>query len=147
MTEQFVKSDFEERVLREDGFYNICLNGQQVGFNLDLRLNYYRGLPLSSVHKIEVAIDKEQIPEYLILAELNGKGFTISQMKEIYTEYWGIRTPMHLRIFNYGLAEGEHDVEVKIELKNPSGISETDGCAMIDGSAQKRMRIGKGREL
>ncbi len=147
MAKQFVKTDFEERVLREEGFYNILLNGKQVGFNLDLRLNYYRGLPLSCVQKAEVTVDGEKIPDYLILAELNEKGFTISQMKEIYTEYWGIMTPMHLRIFNYGLEPGEHDVDVRIELKTPSGTPNGDECEMIDGSARKKMRIGDGREM
>lgn len=63
-----MKFGFEKRVLREDGFYNIMLNGKQVGFNLDLRINYYRYLPLSSVHKIEVTVDGENelhIPRFI----------------------------------------------------------------------------------
>lgn len=60
--QQLMKLGFEKRVLRSDGFYNLLLNGKQVGFNLDLRINYYRGLPLSSVQKIEVKVDGETIP-------------------------------------------------------------------------------------
>lgn len=147
MATQFMKLGFTDRVIRQDGFYNLLLNGQQVGFNLDLRINYYRGLPLSSVQKIEITVDGEKIPEYLMLAELNGKQFTVSQMPEMYMEYWGSKTPMHMRVFNYGLSQGEHDVAVRIEYKNPYMQFAPGIYGMIDGSAKKRMIIGEGREL
>lgn len=147
MPTQFMKLGFEDRVIREEDFYNILLNGKQVGFNLDLRINYYRGLPLSSVQKIELTIDGEKIPEYLMMFELNGKCFAISQLPELYSEYWGIKTPAHLRVFNYGLAPGEHDVGVRIEYKSPYMKFAPGIYGMIDGSCEKRMAIGKGREL
>ncbi len=147
MATQFMKLGFEDRVIREDGFYNILLNGRQVGFNLDLRINYYRGLPLSSVQKVEVEIDGEKIPEYLMLFEVNGKCFAPNQLSGLYSEYWGIKTPAHLRVFNYGLAAGEHDVSVRIEYKSPYMAFAPGVYGMIDGSASKRMKIGEGREL
>ncbi len=147
MPTQFMKLGFEDRVLREDGFYNILLNGKQVGFNVDLRINYYRGLPLSAVKKIEITVDGEKIPDYLVLAELNGKEFTVSQMKELYAEYWGIKTPMHVRVFNYGLAPGEHEVAVRIEYKSPYMEFAPGIYGMIDGSCKKTMVVGEGREL
>lgn len=147
MATQFMKLGFENRVLREDGFYNILLNGKQVGFNLDLRINYYRGLPLSSVQKIEVTVDGEKIPEHLMLFELNGKKFNISQLPDLYAEYWGVKTPAHLRIFNYGLKAGEHDVAVRIEYKSPYMSFAPGVYGMIDGSGSKRMTVGEGREL
>lgn len=147
MPTQFMRLGFEDRVVRQDGFYNVLLNGKQVGFNLDLRINYYRGLPLSSVQVIEIKIDGERIPDSLVLAELNGKMFTTGQMKEMYAEYWGSKTPMHVRVFNSGLAPGEHDVEVRIEFKSPYMEFAPGIYGMIDGGAKKRMKIGEGREL
>ncbi len=147
MPTQFMKLGFEDRVLREDGFYNVLLNGKQVGFNVDLRINYYRGLPLSAVKKIELTVDGEKIPDYLVLAELNGKEFTVPQMKELYAEYWGIKTPMHVRVFNYGLAPGEHEVAVRIEYKSPYMEFAPGIYGMIDGSCKKKMVVGEGREL
>lgn len=147
MPTQFMKLGFEDRVIREDGFYNIFLNKQKVGFNLDLRINYYRGLPLSSVQKIELTVDNEKIPEQLMLFEINGKRFTISELPKLYSEYWGIKTPAHLRVFNYGLAEGKHLIDVRIEYKSPYMAFAPGIYGMIDGSAKKEMIIGEGREL
>ncbi len=56
MPTQFMKLGFEDRVLREDGFYNILLNGKQVGFNVDLRINYYRGLPPLTVRRFPIIL-------------------------------------------------------------------------------------------
>lgn len=147
MATQFMKLGFEDRVIREDGFYNIKLNNKVVGFNLDLRINYYRGLPLSSVQKVELKIDGEKIPEYLILLEVNEKFFTISELPKLYAEYWGIKTPIHLRVYNSGLESGEHDVDVRLEYKSPYMCFAPGIYGMIDGSASKRMKIGEGREI
>ncbi|MCF0231532.1 MAG: hypothetical protein HUJ63_04530 [Enterococcus sp.] len=143
----FMKLGFDDRVLREDGFYNIKLNGKQVGFNLDLRINYYRGLPLSSVQKLTIAVDGEEISDKLILAELNGKQFTIDQFPKMFAEYWGIKTPMHVRVFNSGLEEGEHEVDVHIEYKSPYMSFGPGQYGMIDGSCKKTMTIQEGREF
>lgn len=140
-----IKSEFGDRVLREDGFYNLLLNGRQIGFSLDIRLNYFRGLPLSCVKQLEVSVDGEEIPQYLILFELNGKQFSISQFPQLYAEFWGLKTPASLKVFNYGLNAGMHDVAVKMIYQNPSAAPGTD--EQIDGSASRRMTIGKGRVM
>lgn len=147
MPTQFMKLGFEKRVIREDGFYNILLNGKQVGFNLDLRINYYRGLPLSSVHKLEVTVDGKKIPEYLMLFQLHEKYFTLQELPAMYREYWGIKTPAHLRIFNYGLEPGKHNVSVRLEFKSPYMEFAPGIYGMIDGSGEEEMVLGKAREL
>lgn len=147
MPTQFMKLGFEKRVLREDGFYNILLNGKPVGFNLDLRINYYRGLPLSCVHKLEVTVDGERIPDYLMLFQLHEKCFTPGELSKMYREYWGIKTPAHLRIFNYGLRPGPHDVHVRLEFKSPYMEFAPGVYGMIDSSGQATMTLGKAREL
>ncbi len=147
MPTQFMKLGFEKRVLRKDGFYNLLLNGNQVGFNVDLRINYYRGLPLSAVQKIELTVDGDVIPESLCLAKLNGKFFRLDQLKEMYEEYWGIKEPMHLLVFNSGLPEGMHDVKVRIEYKSPYMEFAPGIYGMIDGSGEAEMEVGEGKEL
>lgn len=147
MPTKFIKCGFEDHVVREDGFYNILLNGKRVGFNLDLRINYYRGLPLSSVRTLEISIDDKKIPEQQIIVELNGKTFSVRQLKELYAEFWGIKTPMHLRVFNGGLEEGGHDVAATIIYQSPYMEFASGVYGQIDGSGSKRMKIGEGREF
>lgn len=147
MPTRFMKLGFDDRVIREDGFYNMTLNGKTVGFNLDLRINYYRGLPLSSVHQIKLTVDGEEIPQDLMLFELNGKFFTVDQLPELYAEYWGIKKAAHLRVYNGGLEDGIHDVDVHIEYKSPYMSFGPGIYGMIDGSGKKKMAIGKAREI
>lgn len=147
MATQYLRLGFENQVLRPDGFYNILLHGKQVGFNVDLRINYYRGLPLSCVRKIELTVDGKQIPQELMLFQLREKCFTLQELPKMYREYWGIKTPAHLRVFNYGLAEGEHDVVVWIELTCPYMEFAPGIYGVIDGSKESRMVLQKAREL
>lgn len=143
----FMKLGFDERVIREDGFYNILLNGNKVGFQLDARINYYRGMALSNVSKLALKINGEAIPEYLILFEVNGKQFQLSQLPELYTEYWGIKEAAHIRVYNGGLEEGEHEVELILEFKSPYMMFGPEEFGMIDSSARKIMKVGEGREF
>lgn len=147
MPTKFSRLGFEKRVIRPDGFYNILLNRKQVGFNLDLRINYYRGLPLSCVQKLEVEVDGEKIPEHLMQFQLREKVFTISELPNMYREYWGSKTPAHLLIYNYGLEPGEHDVNVTLEFKSPYMDFGPGEYGIIDGSAEERLQLGTAREL
>jgi hypothetical protein len=36
--------------------------GGEVGVTVDVRLNYYRGMPLSSIERLELSIDGERVP-------------------------------------------------------------------------------------
>jgi hypothetical protein len=62
----FIKLGFDDKVLCEKSFRNIFLNGNQVGFNLGINLNYYRGLHVSCIEKLEVKVDGETIPEHFL---------------------------------------------------------------------------------
>lgn len=147
MPTQFMKLGFGKRVVREDGFYNIMINGKVQGFNVDLRINYYRGLPLSSVQKIVLEVDGKEIPKQLMLFKLREKIFTIDELPKLYTEYWGIKTPAHLLVFNGGLSEEKHEVKVRIEYKSPYMEFAPGVYGMIDGSGSLCAEIGKAREL
>ena len=147
MPTKYIKTGFEDRVIRSDGFYKILLNGKEAGFNLDLRLNYYRGLPLSSVETLELTIDGKKIPETNMFAELNGKVFSIGHLKELFMEYWGIKSVMHLRVYNYNLAPGAHDVELTLLLRRPYMMFGPGEHGAIDSSASKQLTLAEGREI
>lgn len=147
MPTKFIKCGFENRVLREDGFYPILINGKSVGFNLDLRINYYRGLPVSSVEEIRLKIDGNEISQEKILVSINEKLFSVKQLKELYAEYWGIKTPMHLLINDYQIEAGTHEVAVTVYHRSPYMKFGPNEYGMIDGSAKKVMKLGEGREL
>lgn len=147
MSTFFMKLGYTERVLPEDGFYSVLLNGTKVGFNIDLNLNYYRGLALSCVEKLEIRIDGEEIPNHLLLLKINGKMIPANRIPDMYEEYWGIKKTAHLIIFNGGLPEGEHDVEVIMHVRNPYMQFGPGMYGGIDSSCRKTLTLGEGQEL
>lgn len=96
MSVKYMKLGFENLVIDENNFYNLKMNNNVIGFNLDLRINYYRGLPLSCLKKLSVTVDGEVIPKHLILFCINGKKFSTEQIPQLFAEYWGINTTVML---------------------------------------------------
>ena len=143
MPTKSMKLGFDDKVLDEKSFRNITLNGTTVGFHLGVYLNYYRGLHVSCIEKLEVKVDGETIPEHLIYFGINGKKFAIPQLKHLFAEFWGIKTMVHLEIYNNGLTEGEHEVEFILELRNESMRFAPRVYGAIDGSARKKMTLQK----
>jgi Domain of unknown function (DUF6379) len=137
----FIKLGFDQKVLCEKRFRNILLNEKQVGFNLGINLNYYRGLHVSCIEKLEVKVNGEVIPEQLYLFCINGKKFSISQLKDLYAEFWGIRDTANLEIYNNGLSEGEHDVELTLHFRSPYMKFAPRFYGTIDSSSRKRMTL------
>ncbi|MDH4460538.1 MAG: DUF6379 domain-containing protein [Flectobacillus sp.] len=119
MAVKFLKLGFDKRVLRQESFKNLYLNDNKVGFNLGIRLNYYRGQHLSTIERLDVKVDGELIAQDLILFCINDKKFTIPQLKDLFAEFWAFRKTANLEIYNGGLSEGEHDIELILELRIP----------------------------
>jgi hypothetical protein len=139
MPVKFLKLGFDDRVLRQESFKNIYLNGNKVGFNVGLRLNYYRGQHISTIERLELKIDGQPISEHYILFCINDKKFTIPQLKELFAEFWALRTTVNLEIYNGGLPEGEHDVELTLELRIPYMKFAPRTYGSLDSSARKTM--------
>ncbi len=139
MPVKFLKLGFDNRVLRQESFKNIYINGNKVGFNLGIKLNYYRGQHVSTIERLEVKIDEQPIPEHLILFCIHDKKFSLSQLKELFAEFWPLRTTVNLEIYNGGLPEGEHEVELTLELRIPYMKFAPRTYGSLDSSARKRM--------
>lgn len=141
MSTQYMKLGFVDQVIKDDGFYNIKINGRTVGVNIDLGFNYYRGISLSCIETFKVFIDGKEVPEDLMLFWLNGKGFRIGQLKDLYAEFWGIKQRAHVQIFNGGLSTGEHTIEVQMYLRCAYMQFAPGVYGMIDSSCKKTLNL------
>lgn len=141
MAVKFLKLGFDKRVLPNEDFKNIYLNDKKTGFNLAVRLNYYRGQHVSCIERLEVKVDGQIIPQHLILFCINGKKFPIDQLKDLYAEFWALRTVVNLEIYNGGLAEGEHDIELTLEMRIPYMKFAPRTYGSLDSSVSKKMII------
>lgn len=107
-------------IIKKDSFKSMYINGDKNGFEFDVQLAYYRGHYLSDIDLLEVYIDGEKIPQEAVTFELNGKEMPIYKLKYAVTEFWSQVEPAKIRVIKKdGLAEGEHELTLKLMLRIP----------------------------
>jgi hypothetical protein len=139
----YMKLLHEDKVLRPGSLRRLVLNDATVGFTLDVGLNYYRGMPLSSVEEFEITVDGEAVPEDLVLVEFNEKLFMPHQLALAWTEFWGIKRDLHVKVYNGGLSDGQHEVAVRLILRNVYMQFGPKAYGMIDSSATRTLTLAK----
>lgn len=137
----FMKLPHEDKVLRPDALRRLVLRDEVVGYSLDIGLNYYRGLPLSAVETFELVVDGVAVPEHLMLFEFDEKLFQLSHLPLAWTEFWGVKRDLRVNVYGPGLAAGEHEVQLRLELRNVSMRFAPGVYGMVDGSATRTLTL------
>ena len=111
---------FDKYMICEDGFRNVGAGdgGEPTGFQLQLRLPYYRGLGLSMVEDVAVSVDGEPVPRDDIRLRLRDKSWSIDELENEFEERWefGEKATVEVRKPG-GLAPGKHRVEAMEKLR------------------------------
>jgi Domain of unknown function (DUF6379) len=89
------------------------------GFELDVHLNWYRSLPLSSVATVELAVNGESISPDEITFSLNGREYRLDELREHGDEYWFVLDAATLRVGRPIVHSGE---ETQVGLRLGSTI-------------------------
>ncbi|MBL8056424.1 MAG: hypothetical protein JNK29_06975 [Anaerolineales bacterium] len=91
------------------------------GFAFDVRLNWYRSLPLSSVEILSVQLDGEPVPLDQIVFEINGHRYSPAELLEQAEELWFVQDYARLSIRQPGQVKaGEaHTLAAEIALRFP----------------------------
>ena len=63
---------FDGYIFTESSLANVEVDGETIGFEMRTRIPYYRGVPLSMVHDVEVEVDGQAVD--LHLAQPDGLG-------------------------------------------------------------------------
>jgi hypothetical protein len=109
---------FDRYVIVEDGFRNVREDGKITGFQLGVRIAYYRGLGLSMVEGFDVSVDGKEFPSEDNLITVRGHAFTQKQMETEYDERWEMGEVAVLTVpLAGGLAAGQHEVSVVENLR------------------------------
>ena len=109
---------FDRYVIGENGFRNVVEDGKTTGFQLEVRIAYYRGLGLSMVEGFEVTVDGRQFPREKNLFAVRGRTFSWEQMETEYDERWEMGEGAQLTVpLSGGLAAGQHEVTVAEYLR------------------------------
>jgi hypothetical protein len=98
-----------------------ALRTVEEGFELDVHLNWYRSLPLSSVKAVELTIDGERIPREAITFVANGTEYALDDLPEQWQAYWFVLDPATLRARDPERVEAgrQADVTIRLETRIP----------------------------
>jgi hypothetical protein len=139
MATTYMKLPYDDRVLQPDALRPLRLSSGIVGFTLDVRLNYYRGLPLSAIEYLELSVDGVRVPDHLVLASLREKIFPLGQVRLAFTEHWPVKGVLRLAVYNGGLEPGPHQVNLTLHLRTVYMQFAPGVWGMIDGSASREL--------
>ncbi|MEY4762358.1 MAG: hypothetical protein RLZZ200_2214 [Pseudomonadota bacterium] len=108
----------EQVMVMTRGFRNVTRFGETVGFELLVRVPYYRGVFLSLVHELILSVDGREYSPDDIEIEVGGRCFTHAGMMEADDVRWDYGTPATLRARHAGgLTPGLHAVKVGMTIR------------------------------
>jgi len=116
----------------------------KLGYEIYCRYPSYRGTYLSCIENFELFVDGKRVPDNTIYFHINGKQCLISQLKELYLEYWFILDKAKLLVIkDGGLEEGNHEVTIKIKHRIPY-TGYFGSYLVLDGSDTKVLQVKGG---
>ena len=90
------------------------------GAEIDIRLPWYRSLPISVVEIGSLTVDDHDVPPTDIRFEVNGKSFALQDLPTQSGEVWFVLDSAVLRLPRTRLQPGtDHDVELQLNLYPP----------------------------
>ena len=106
--------------ISNESLTNQVINGKSTGFAVNIKIPFYRSLALSCIEKLELKVDGEEVKENNIVFAVNGKKFLLSELKDLFAEWWFVHDRATLFAERKdGLSTGNHEVEVTITLRGP----------------------------
>lgn len=101
----------EKEVIQSVGFRNVKEDGKITGFQIKVRLPYYRGIFLSQLRPGTLYVDDMKFEKEEIIWNINGKDHTYEEMKEDMQTHWAVTEPAVLKLKKEGgLSQGFHDL-------------------------------------
>ncbi|WP_142967500.1 C-glycoside deglycosidase beta subunit domain-containing protein [Enterococcus casseliflavus] len=107
---------FDNNVFIKNTCKNVEEDNQVIGFELQTHITYYRGIPLSMVNYVRVAVDGVEVPaEDIRFTSDHIDWFTLKEMETVGTIKWEYGDPATIRVLKEGgLSKGEHDVKLTV---------------------------------
>lgn len=105
---------FDKYMIVGEEFKNVKKDGEVIGFQIGMRLPYYRGVVLSLLGDIDLTVDGERFDPEQITLTLNGRSYKLSEIKYETEDKWEFGDVGILTVSKPGgLAPGEHKVELR----------------------------------
>jgi len=101
----------EATVLADD-----ALRATPDGFELDVHLNWYRTLPLSSVKTVELTVDGEPIERDAIVFSLAGGDHALDELPARWQDWWFVLDTATLKVRRSPPLEHGQEVDLRLAL-------------------------------
>ncbi|MDL2292994.1 DUF6379 domain-containing protein [Ruminococcaceae bacterium OttesenSCG-928-D13] len=115
---------FDQHLICRDGFRNVVTEtGNTEGFEMRIRIPYYRGVPLSVVDTLTVKVAGKTYTNPHIRFTVAGGSYMMSEMETVGDRRWNFDEAAILKIYTPGgLLYIDHLVELDIAIRAPYGI-------------------------
>ena len=110
-----------DRVLEEG---SLAEDGESISF--DIRIPWYRSLPLSCVEGLEVTIDGTAIAAGDVRIDFNGTTYALEDLPPLHEDWWQVTDAARVTVprADEVVAEGSHEVDVTLALRIPYIVEE-----------------------
>jgi len=110
---------FDSYVFTENSARNVTTADGSTAFQVETLITYYRGIPLSMVHDVELVVDGTTVPREQLVISPNGTDwFTLDEATTVTTYRWEYGTPLFVRwLTPGGVAAGEHEVTLRLKIR------------------------------
>ena len=126
---------YDHYMIVGEEFKNRIQDGQVTGFQVGMRLPYYRGIVLSLIGKTDLSVDGEAIPSDRMTVTISGKTFPLSALEDEPVIKWEFGDVGILNVdYAGGLTPGQHTLELRQHLKIsyvPVGFSGADRKVLV----------------
>jgi hypothetical protein len=107
----------ESPVIQSRGFRNVGDGVKLTGFQVAVRLDYYRGVWASQLRPVTVTVDGESYENDRITWTIAGKTVAQDELAERTEVHWNSMDPAYLTISKAGgLEPGIHEIELLIQF-------------------------------
>jgi hypothetical protein len=107
-------------VLNDQVIADGSLRAAPDGFAFDVRLPWYRALPISCVEGLEVTLDGRSIPAEELTIEFNGSTYKLSDLPPLHDDWWYVADAAPVTApLPETLADGAHELDVTISVRIP----------------------------
>ncbi len=113
--------EFGNSIVCDQGFKNVFEDGKAIGFQVRVRISYYRGIPVSLLEGYEIVVDDETYTNKDISFSLDGEKFYTMEELGYHPELrWEFGDKAYLHIAKPGgLKRGLHTVKVTQYINVP----------------------------
>ena len=110
---------FDNNVVIKGTCVNVVENGKVCGYELQTNITYYRGIPLSMVEYIRVAVDGVEAPTEDIRISVDREDwFTLKEAETVTSYKWEYGDPLYIRVIkDGGIPTGTHTVKLTVATR------------------------------